>query len=131
MQTNKRPAHLFLSECGDLHDTRKTDWASNPLRVGFTGHHARIKTTNDFKSSLRAGGYTWPGGYTLAFNTTDGGSLCFKCAKSEAALIIASIRHDCRDGWQVDGLFDADSYESELTCDHCNESINNYDEENN
>lgn len=121
---NQLPKHLFTADDGALYDTRRQDWHKlPPLRPVYSRHFSEIATTAEFKASLRAGGYTFPGGYTLAFTTTDGGTLCFDCAEKEARLILDSIRNDCRDGWQVDGLFNADHCDSGIWCDHCSTTL--------
>ncbi len=116
---NQLPGHLFATD-GALYDTRRQDWTSaQPLRPVYKRHFAEISTTAEFKASLRAGGYTFPGGYTLAFITSDGCVLCFDCAEKEARLVLDSIRRDIRDGWQVAGLINADDCDGGITCDHC------------
>jgi hypothetical protein len=64
--------HLFLSESGDLFDTRRENWGDRPLRAGFAGHRAVIKNGMDLRATLRAGGAAWPGGYTVVLFTADG-----------------------------------------------------------
>lgn len=117
---NQTPNHLFAGSDGALYDTRRQDWHKlPPLRPVYSRHFSTIKTTAEFKASLRAGGYTFPGGYTLAFTTSDGCILCFDCARKEAHLILDSIRRDIRDGWHVDGITTVDDHDYPLSCDNC------------
>lgn len=118
---NQLPAHLFAADDGALYDTRRQDWHKMPpLRQVYRRHFVEIDTTAQFKASLRAGAHTFPGGYSLAFVTTDGGAICFACARKEARLILDSIRGRYHDGWQVDGLINADEHDGTTRCDHCN-----------
>lgn len=113
---SRLPDHLFVASDGALYDTRRQDWYNRaPLRQVYRRHFGEIDTTAQFKASIRAGGYTFPGGYTLAFITTDGGALCFSCARKEARLILDSIRRDIRDGWRVDGMINADEHDEHDT----------------
>lgn len=117
---NQLPNHFFAADDGALYDTRRQDWHKlPPLRPVYERHHPTIETTAQFKASLRAGGYTFPGGYSLAFTTVDGCILCFDCAEKEAPLILDSIRRDIRDGWHVDGMTTVDDHDFPLSCDHC------------
>lgn len=119
---NQLPNHFFTTD-GALYDTRRQDWHNRePLRRDYARHFLRIKTTAQFKASLRAGGHTFPGGYSLAFITTDGTSICFECARKEARLILDSIRHQYHDGWQIDGLYTVDA-DGGTWCDHCSAAI--------
>lgn len=120
---NQLPNHLFASDDGALYDTRRQDWHKAPLRPVYRRHFSTIETTAQFKASLRAGGHTFPGGYTLAFTTVDGCVLCFDCAEKEARLILDSIRRDIRDGWRVDGITNADECDDGVWCDHCGATI--------
>ena len=126
---NQLPDHLFASDDGALYDTRRQDWHKAPLRPVYRRHFSTIETTAEFKASLRAGGYTFPGGYTLAFTTVDGCILCFDCARKEAPLILDSIRHDHRDGWHVDGITTVDDHDFPLSCDHCSTFLDQGEED--
>lgn len=81
-----------------------------------------INTTLEFKNALRAGPYAWPGGYPLFFICDDGGTLCCKCAHSEARNIFKSIAGSHRDGWRVVGQ-DINYEDPDLCCAHCNGQI--------
>lgn len=71
--TRALPAHLFVSESGDLFDTRRPEWHKHPpLREGYSRTHREIRTGRDLRATLRAGGAAWPGGYTVALYTNDG-----------------------------------------------------------
>jgi len=114
--------HMFVSSSdGALYDTRVPDWSKKPpVRPNYNWHHRTIKTANDFKATLRAGPWAWPGGYPLYFICNDGGSLCFKCAKLEARYIIESYK-DTNDDWRVIGC--EVNYENEIFCVHCSDKI--------
>lgn len=129
---NQLPKHLFAADDGALYDTRRPEWHKlPPLRPVYRRHFSEIATTAEFKASLRAGGYTFPGGYSLAFTTVDGCILCFSCARKDARLILDSIRHRHRhrDGWQINGLINADEHDGTTWCDHCNTFITGPDED--
>lgn len=117
---NQLPEHFFATD-GALYDTRRQEWhKSPPLRPVYMRHFVEIDTAAEFKASLRAGAHTFPGGYTLALITTDGGAFCFDCARKEARRILDSIRGKYHDGWQVNGLINADEHDGTTRCDHCN-----------
>lgn len=61
------PEHLFISSIdGSLYDTRNKGWASRPpLRPNYQYHFPVIKNNNELKAVLRAGQFSWLGGYQL------------------------------------------------------------------
>lgn len=78
-------------------------------------------TQQDFARALKRGAYAWPGGYPTFFVCSDGGCLCFDCAKKEAKRIVEAIRDQSHDGWRIEAQ-DV-NWESELFCDHCGKQI--------
>jgi hypothetical protein len=91
------PAHLFVSSTdGALHDTRVPNWSSSPLRAPYCRHFPTIKTAAEFKATLRAGAYVWPGGYPLMFLTDEGDCISFKGARQNARDIMDSLAHNAR-----------------------------------
>lgn len=67
------PNHLFVSESGDLFDTRRPDWHKlPPIRAGYSTHHRTITNGRELRATIRAGGAAWPGGYTVALHMNDG-----------------------------------------------------------
>lgn len=115
--------HFFVSSCdGALHDTRDTNWSSNPLRANFSRTHATINTVADLKATLRAGAYAWPGGYPMYLITSDGAALSFTAARDEFHQIAWSIQHKVNDGWRVVGC-DINYEDNDLFCDHTGEPI--------
>ncbi|ARB05743.1 hypothetical protein [Synechococcus virus S-ESS1] len=123
--------HFMISESdGGLYDTRPEGWSRNPpLRPEFSRHFSRIETVAQFKATLRAGGFAWPGAYTLFLITSDGGALCFDCARKESRLIIDSIRGGHSDGWKVQGCAPADDVGA-VSCDHCGQWISEEESDN-
>lgn len=112
---------LFACDDGALYDTSAPGWHKRePLRPVYKRHFSDIGNTAEFKATLRAGPYTFPGGYGLALITNDGGALCFTCARANVRLIFDSIKTRCNDGWQVVGLLNADACEGITRCDNCN-----------
>jgi hypothetical protein len=115
--------HFFVSRCdGALHDTRVKDWHMKPLRENYSRHHTEIKTVADYKATLRAGRFAWPGGYPLYMICHDGESLCFACARKEARNIMPAIYDKDRSGWQVVAC-DVNYEGNEMFCAHCNAQI--------
>lgn len=85
-------------------------------------HHSAISSGLQFRETLRAGPYAWPGGYAVAFICDDGGVLCPTCAKENAPLILRSIRAKARDGWRVVACESAEiltDSDAGTCCDHC------------
>jgi len=111
--------HFMVGETdGALFDTRAVDWHKlPPLRPVFRRHFSRVQTVEQFKATLRAGPWAWPGGYALYLITSDGGALCFDCARAEARNVMDSIQTGTSDGWRVVGC----QMESDclVICDHC------------
>jgi len=86
-------------------------------------HHSIIQSGKDFRETIRAGSYAWPGGYPLYFITADGAALSFETAKREAGLIIDAIRRKDRSGgWQVVAC-QVNWEDPSLFCDHTGERI--------
>lgn len=87
------PSHLFISAgTGDLHDTRKSTWPSNPLREKYRYHFREIETPGQLAATLRAGGFTFPGCYPLYFVTTGGDAVSFKAVEADPGRYFAEIR---------------------------------------
>lgn len=101
------PAYFMVGECdGGLYDTRAPGWNKKPLRQNYSRSHRRIKTVADFKATLRAGRYAWPGGYPLYFVAGDGEALSFKTARDNFRGIVYAIQNNNirpHDGWNVVG----------------------------
>jgi len=93
------------------------------IRKLYSRHFREITTGAEFRASLRAGPYAWPGGYALAFITSDGGALCFECARAELRSVTGSIRAHSRDGWRVVGIAGEHESDDGCTCDHCSADI--------
>jgi hypothetical protein len=66
-------------------------------------HHSEIRTGRDYRETLRAGPYAWPGGYPLILVCEGGAALCFDCGRAEGPQILRSIRDNSRDGWRIIG----------------------------
>lgn len=115
----------MIGQCdGGLYDTRLANWSEKPIREKYAWSHSCIETAGEFKATLRAGEFTFPGGYQLALFTSDSGVLCFDCAKEEAVNVIWSIRNKVSDGWRVNGCFNVDNSEESMCCDHCAKVLN-------
>lgn len=123
MRTDTSPAHFFVSDCnGDLHDTRRPDWASTPLRKRYKYTHARITTGAQLRATLRAGASTWPGAYPLYFITSDGGALSFDTVRDNLRSVLDSIRTKSSDGWRVVAC-EVNYEDAELYDDHTGRKI--------
>jgi hypothetical protein len=105
---------------GDLY--REDKGHKVPLRRDYDKCFGTIKTTTQFKSTLRHGPYAWPGGYPLFFITSDCAALCFACARKEARNILDSIKHRLLDGWRIIAC-DINYENNDLYCDHCSKPI--------
>jgi hypothetical protein len=70
----------------------------------------------------KANAYAWPGGYPMAYVTTDGGVLCPSCVTKERGRILRSTHERARDGWAIDGI-DINYEDPRLFCDHCGQRI--------
>lgn len=115
------PEHLFVDCEGALYDTRVPRWAEKPpLRRIYERHYGYIDGTQELRASLRAGPYAWPGGYPLAFVTSDGALLSFEAVEENYASVSNSVRDNIDDGWRVTGVLVC--YE-DTYCDHTGELI--------
>lgn len=124
MKPQTLPDYFMVSESdGCLYDTRTPGWHTRaPLRAEYARTFSTIATGRQFRATLRAGPYAWPGGYPLALLCDDGESLCFDCGHSEAHQIIRSIRDKARDGWRVTGCF-VHWEGAPIDCAHCGKGI--------
>jgi hypothetical protein len=117
--------HLYVSDDGDLYDTRKADWHRAPLRKGFQTFHREISNIAQFKATWRA---RHRSNYSLAFLTDDGAALCEECVKNNLSRIISSVRSGDRDGWRVVGVAtchgDPDHHEEyHAQCANCDKNL--------
>lgn len=119
------PEHLFLSEDGNLYDTRIVGWykKKSPLREGYRRFVNTIRSLQHVKACLRAGPYVWPGGYPVYFMTADGEALSFAGAQECWSQIVSSyLCGGPDDGWRIAGC--AINYEDQdLMCCHTNKPI--------
>lgn len=93
------------------------------IRETYAKHHRTIESGAQFRACLRAGPYAWPGGYQLAFVTSDGALLCFGCARSELFNITDAMRSRSGNGWRVVGLTGAHAADESACCDHCSKIL--------
>lgn len=113
---------FFIASDGALHDTRLVNWHNKPLRANYSKHYTRIKTVAQFKATLRAGPYAWPGGYQLFLLLSDGEALCFTCGNKEARNVISAIQDKRSDGWRCVAC-DVNYEDHDMLCAHCNKPI--------
>lgn len=114
--------HLFKMR-GALYDTRGSNWTDKPLRPNYARHHRAIWGLEDVKACLRAGPYTWPGGYECYFVTRDGGILSFEAAREEFDQIAWDFLNDTSTGWRAEAMMTAADTDAEVICDHTNRVI--------
>ena len=76
-------------------------------------------TTKELRAVLRAGPFTFPGGYPLYLLTGDSATLCFTCARKEYRQVSHAIRHNVSNGFLVVAC-GINWEDSEMHCDHCN-----------
>lgn len=119
----KLPPHLFIDATGSLSDTRKPGWSNRPLRPLYSRHVRTIKTGADVRACLRAGPYSWPGGYACYFVTSDGASLSFDAVRKHFRSVVWSIRNRCSDGWRVIGMESTGNCDGPVFCDHTGKEI--------
>lgn len=117
------PSHLFVDATGSLSDTRKSGWATRPLRPLYSRHVRTIRSGAELRACLRAGPYSWPGGYACLFVTSDGECLSFDAARKHLRSVIWSIRNRCNDGWRVVGMESAQNYDESPICAHTGKEI--------
>ena len=91
--------------------------------LAHSWHHKTINTGRDLRACLRAGEYSWPGGYTCFFITSDGAVLSYDAVRENLANIIDSIRTGAGDGWRVVALECTANIDWEVFCDHTGEEI--------
>ena len=116
MNTDK----LFLSCDGALYDARDLSRTIRPL---YARHVRDITNTVEMRASIRAGKYTFPGGYECFFITSDGACICNDCARSEYRNISSSINEHINNGWRVIATDCACNVDSFTACDHCSRVI--------
>ena len=67
--------------------------------------------------------FAWPGGYSLALLTDDGGILCPDCVAAEFSQISRAHHAGLRDGWRPIGLIIFEAPETDEFCAHCDKQI--------
>lgn len=110
-------ANFWVCSAGDL--LRQN---CSVVRPRFSWQHSTIKTGAQLRATLRAGAFAWPGGYPLYLFTSDGGALCFDCARANLREITEEIRGNYSTGWRVVGC-DVNYEDQSLYCDHCSAPI--------
>jgi hypothetical protein len=100
-----------------------------PLREKFQYQFNDITTLSRLKATLRAGEFSWPGGYRLAFVTQDGGILSFAAVRAEFRNVVWDFQNGASTGWRVVGLLNVDETEESIYCDHLNIRLNGDAEE--
>jgi len=93
------------------------------VRKDVARHYRQIDSINKLKASLRAGEYTFPGGYRLFFITDDGCALSFSAVLDNLQSIYYSMMHGFNDGWNIVGIGSTAECEDEVFCDHTGEEI--------
>jgi hypothetical protein len=117
------PEHLFLSQTGELFDTRDQDWSKKPLRTAYSCHCGDIRTIEQLKATLRSGKTAWPGGYPLYFIAGDGEPLSFESVRENFREIIGAFLQGYRHSeWYVRGC-EINWEDADLTCAHSGEPI--------
>jgi hypothetical protein len=112
------PDHFFVSDSGDLHDTRAPDWSANVLRAGYKTSVPRPETFADVKATLRAGEFTSVGGYPLYFVMGDGEPMCFDSVRKNIDSVCYAMMHDGpRDSWRVIAV-EINYEDGDLRCVH-------------
>ena len=109
-------SELMASDTGDLINC--DNWAV--IREHYNYHYRNITIPRELASTIRAGKYTWPGGYEAFFITSDGGVMCHDCTVVEYWNVVDSIRRDTSDGWRIVGAECSANIDGEMYCDHCN-----------
>ena len=114
---------------GALYDTSAKRWAYNePLRANYSGHKLEFESLHDVKASIRAGEFTFPGGYRLAFVTSDAAILSYKTVVDNWRLVVGEwFDPHPNDQWRVVGLVNVDDCDDTMVCDHSGEVLNDPD----
>ena len=79
----------------------------------------------EVKKTLRAGKFTWPGGYPMYFVMQDGGALSFEAVRSEWRCIVQAhlwVNDGGDPCWTIAGA-DINWEDSDLFCDHSGDRI--------
>lgn len=125
MVINKANNDFMVGVDGGLYNTNVKNWADcEPLRPDFCKHKLECYTLNDVKASLRAGEFTFPGGYRLAFITSDAACLSFDAVKNNWHSVVWDWINEASTGWRVVGLMNVDELDESLYCDETNELLN-------
>lgn len=96
---------------------------AEPIRPGVVQHNARIETLAQLKAALRAGPYTWPGGYPVYFIASNGDPLSYESVLCQFGSIVETFlaKHKSSD-WRISWM--TVNYEDDdLRCAHSGELI--------
>jgi len=66
--------------------------------------------------------YAWPGGYSIIVSTTDGATLCAKCARKE----YTGLSADSRNGGAEIYIWAGCDTDSDTPCDSCGEQLGSH-----
>ena len=113
----------FYTFEGDCYKIEDKPFGNVPVRRGVAKHYREIDSINKLKACLRAGEYTFPGGYRLFFITGDGACLSFSAVLDNLQSIYYSMMNDMNDGWNIIGLSSVQDCDDEVYCDHSNELL--------
>lgn len=116
------PDHLFVASSGEMYDTRMPDWSKHPLRKPYSYTFGRIRNSLELRATLRAGPYTWPGGYQMFLLTSDGETLSFEAAMDNYYQLAYPMRHKLNDGWRVVAC-DINYEDTDMVCCHSGKPI--------
>lgn len=119
----KLPDHWFMSECdGGLYDTRKKGWEKVLVRAVYKRTFRRMENLQQVKATLRAGEWTWPGGYQMFLVADDGAAICFECVRKEFRHIVGAWLYGYDSGWKVIAC-EINYEDGDCVCAHCNQKI--------
>lgn len=82
----------------------------------------QIKTIGDFRTVMRQGEYTFPGGYPSYFIMEDSEALSFDAARQNRRRILEALASNTRDEWRPVAV-EINYEDSELTCCHSGKRI--------
>jgi hypothetical protein len=89
----------------------------------YSCHYRQIKSGKELRCCLRAGDYAWPGGYSIAYITSDGAILSPETVRDNLYSVIWSIKNNCDDGWKVVGTILDCETDEEMICSYSGMAI--------
>lgn len=95
---------------------------SGVKREHYSYHFRNIDSVAKLKATIRAGKYSFPGGYPLFLLADDGAPICFDCAREDFRELCHAMRHKENNGFRIVAC-EINYEDLDCQCAHCGNRI--------